>query len=142
MRMSFKGGIHPPENKKAAEGKKFVNLSIPQLCYIPMQQHIGSPAEPIVEVGNTVTEGQLIGKASGFVSSNIHASIPGKVVEITENSFLYNNNKAIVIETEGSFSSTTSDLADWKLMSKADILKKIRNHVEIAKLTQTIEITN
>ncbi len=84
MALTFRGGIYPPCNKVTTENLDFVNLPIPQFCYIPMLQHIGIPAKPVVSVGSMVTEGQLIGAADGFNSANVHASVPGKVIEIIE----------------------------------------------------------
>ncbi len=78
----FGGGIHPPEHKSITEELKFVNLPIPHTCYIPLQQHVGAPAKLAVNVGDLVTEGQLIGRADGLISANVHSSIPGKVAAI------------------------------------------------------------
>ena len=46
---------------------------------IPVSQHIGAPAKPVIEIGDRVLKGQLIAKADGFVSANIHSSISGEV---------------------------------------------------------------
>ena len=51
----------------------------------PLQQHIGKPAQAIVNKGEKVEEGQLIGNIpDGELGANIHASITGKVKEVTE----------------------------------------------------------
>ncbi|MCX4286023.1 MAG: hypothetical protein OSJ68_01805, partial [Clostridia bacterium] len=50
--------------------------------FVSLSQHIGKPAEPVVNVGDTVKEGQLIAKASSFVSANIHSPVCGDVVGI------------------------------------------------------------
>ena len=105
---TFRGGIHPPQRKTLTENKSIINISIPQLCHIPMQQHIGTPAKPIVEVGDIVAEGQLIAEAQGAASANIHASIPGKVVKIYEELTVYGKQKIIVIEADGAFTTTGS----------------------------------
>lgn len=47
-----------------------------------MGQHIGTPASPIVQKGDTVKAGQLIAQAAGFVSANIHSSVSGTVTAI------------------------------------------------------------
>lgn len=79
MLRTFKlGGIHPPENKLSAN-KKVELLALPEIAYIPLAQHIGAPATPIVAKGDFVKVGQLIAAASGFVSANIHASVSGTV---------------------------------------------------------------
>ncbi|WP_413113851.1 4Fe-4S dicluster domain-containing protein [Thaumasiovibrio sp. DFM-14] len=50
---------------------------------IPLSQHIGRPAEPIVSVGDMVTKGQMLAKpASDSLSVAVHASIDGQVVSV------------------------------------------------------------
>ncbi len=53
---------------------------IPELVKIPINQHIGIPAESIVKSGERVREGQLIARIpEGAMGANIHASIDGVV---------------------------------------------------------------
>ncbi len=75
------GGIHPKENKMAA-GKKIVQAELPKQVAIPLAHYIGSPSEAVVKRGDLVKVGQLIGKASGFISANVHSSVSGKVSKI------------------------------------------------------------
>jgi len=75
------GGIHPPENKLTAD-MTIGYLPIPENVTIPVTQHIGAPATPIVSKGDYVKTGQLIATNKGFVSSNIHSSVSGKVSKI------------------------------------------------------------
>lgn len=77
------GGIHPPENKLSA-GKPIAALAVPRQVVIPLGQHIGAPAQPVVKKGDTVKVGTLIAKAGGFVSADIHASVSGKVNKIDQ----------------------------------------------------------
>jgi Na+-translocating ferredoxin:NAD+ oxidoreductase subunit C len=82
MLKTFKlGGIHPPENKLSAD-KKIQELSIPKSVFIPVAQHIGAPATPLVKRGDEVKVGQVIAKSSSFVSTNIHSSVSGKVKKV------------------------------------------------------------
>ncbi len=82
MLKTFKiGGVHPPENKLSA-GEKIKVLPIPEEVIIPLGQHIGAPATPVVQKGDQVKAGQLIAQASGFVSANIHSSVSGTVIAI------------------------------------------------------------
>jgi len=54
---------------------------------ILLQQHIGKSAQAIVKKGESVKEGQIIGKVpDGELGANIHASISGKVKEVTADS--------------------------------------------------------
>ncbi|MBE0601119.1 MAG: RnfABCDGE type electron transport complex subunit C, partial [Firmicutes bacterium] len=57
-------------------------LSAPSRVAIPMQQHIGAPAKPLVNKGDNVKMGQKIGEPGGFVSAAIHASVSGTVVDV------------------------------------------------------------
>jgi electron transport complex protein RnfC len=75
------GGIHPPENKLTAD-KPILRLPIPAGVSIPVSQHIGAPASIIVNKGDYVKVGQVIAASKGFVSSNIHSSVSGKVNKV------------------------------------------------------------
>ncbi len=77
------GGIHPPESKMSA-GRPIEPLDIPKKVFIPLAQHIGAPAQPVVAKGDMVKVGTLIAKATGFVSANIHSPVSGKVTKIDD----------------------------------------------------------
>lgn len=75
------GGIHPAENKIAA-GKAIENLPLPEEVVLPVAQHIGAPATPIVKRGDKVKRGDRVADAGGFVSAPVHTPISGTVVKI------------------------------------------------------------
>lgn len=75
------GGIHPSDNK-LSNSFKTEKLPVPKVATIPLSQHIGAPAVPLVAKGDKVKTGQLIAKSNGFVSSNIHSSVTGTVTAI------------------------------------------------------------
>jgi electron transport complex protein RnfC len=75
------GGVHPPENKLTANSP-IQYLPVPQSVAIPVSQHIGAPANIIVNKGDSVKTGQVIAESKGFVSSYIHSSVSGKVNKI------------------------------------------------------------
>lgn len=76
-----KGGVHPPENKFSAD-KTIEALPLPEQVVIPISQHIGAPAAAVVAKGDKVVVGQVIAKAAGFVSANIHSSVSGTVASL------------------------------------------------------------
>lgn len=78
-----KGGVHPSENKLSA-GKAIESLPLPASVFIPFSQHIGAPATPVVQRGDMVKAGQIIAKSSGFVSTNIHSPVSGKVKKMDD----------------------------------------------------------
>lgn len=102
MLKTFKiGGVHPPENKLTSGGK-IQKLPVPEQVIIPLGQHIGAPATPVVQKGDTVKAGQLIGQASGFVSANIHSSVSGTVLAVENRPDAAGLQKpCVVIKVEG-----------------------------------------
>jgi len=75
------GGVHPPENKNTANSA-IKYLPVPEHVTIPVSQHIGTPATPVVNKGDSVRTGLIIATSKGFVSANIHSSVSGKVNKI------------------------------------------------------------
>lgn len=95
------GGIHPPEHKLSAQAP-IEPAALPAQVSIPLGQHLGAPATPVVKKGDAVKVGQLIAKANGFISANIHASISGKVFKIDNVLDASNYKKpAIIIKADG-----------------------------------------
>ncbi len=123
-----KGGIHPGDFKDLTNKVEIQNALIKDLFIVPLSQHIGAPAECLVASGDEVKEGMLIGKASGFISANIHSPVPGTVKEITE-VYLANGmkSKAVVIEPSGSFEQLgkTVQPVDWESFSADEIRDKV-----------------
>ena len=95
------GKTHIPHCKNTAE-KPSVKMTCVSEVLLPLSQHIGAPSTPIVAVGDTVTVGQRIADASGYVSSPIYSSVSGKVTKIED--YLRSDGKivsAIRIESDG-----------------------------------------
>lgn len=123
---TFKHGSHPKEFKEFAEHKLLETLPIPDEVFIPVTQHIGAPCKPCVKKGDEVKTGQLIAESAGFVSSNIHASISGKVKAVA--AFPHpNGSKSIMIHIVGDGNDEwieTEKVSDWEKLGK-DELKKL-----------------
>lgn len=103
---TFNGGIHPPEYKDLTETCAFEIMPPPEEIILPVSQHLGKDALPVVKKGDVVVAGQLVAKAEGFISAPIHSSVNGKVLsigkEITPTGF---PKDSIVIKTDGSSNS-------------------------------------
>lgn len=102
MLKTFKrGGVHPPGNKLSAESETR-ELPLSKTVFIPVGQHLGAPAVPVVSKGEQVKAGQLIARSSGFVSANIHSSVSGMVVKVDSIPDISGYPRpGIVISTEG-----------------------------------------
>lgn len=72
------GGIHPPEGKELAAESAIEVLPTPAEVLIPLGQHIGAPAKPLVKPRTDVELGQKIAEPAGMVSAPVHASVTGK----------------------------------------------------------------
>ncbi len=81
MKHLFFGGIHPKYNKEMSTGITSFHTIIPKQVVVPMQQHIGAPCVPLVQVGDYVQRGQKIGDGEGLCVP-VHASVSGTVVAI------------------------------------------------------------
>lgn len=78
----FKGGVHPPGHKAESNTRPIHAAPLPKKLVIPLRQHIGNPAKPVVNVGDHVKKGQIIGEADGYISAAVHASSSGVVTAI------------------------------------------------------------
>lgn len=79
---AFKGGIHPETHKFLSADCPVEPMPIAEIIRVPLQQHIGLAAEPLVARGDIVLKGQLIGKARAPVSANVHAPTSGRVIAV------------------------------------------------------------
>ena len=86
---SFMGGVEVPPSKSLTDKVAIERCPAPDVVYIPLSQHIGAPAKPVVKPGDKVTIGQVIGEAGGFVSTNIHASVSGMVMKLENLSLIH-----------------------------------------------------
>ncbi|MBK5967779.1 MULTISPECIES: electron transport complex subunit RsxC [Thiorhodovibrio] len=78
----IRGGVHPQDRKSLSAERPIEPLPLPQLLHIPLQQHIGAAANPIVERRQQVAKGELIARAQGPVSAPIHAPTSGRIAGI------------------------------------------------------------
>ena len=77
-----RGSVHPDPRKQATAAQAIQQMEPPALLRIPLQQHIGAPATPIVRRGDRVLKGQVIGVSQGPVSAPVHASSSGTIKAI------------------------------------------------------------
>ena len=83
-KLTFNGGIHPYDGKDLSKDKPIRDILPKGDLVYPLSQHIGAPAKAIVKVGDQVTRGQMIAEPAQGLSVGIHATISGKVTEVTD----------------------------------------------------------
>ena len=132
MKRTFSiGGIHPKENKLSRDAQ-IETFPLPDVAYISMAQHLGAPAEPVVQKGDKVKVGQVIGKPTGFVSSFVHSSVSGTVTAVEPKEDLAGMPVMhVVIAVEGDEwceeIDRSKDIVSEIPFSAEEILEKIKN---------------
>ncbi len=81
LRRSFAHGIHPPGHKRTAD-RAIRRFPFAPRLIVPLSQHIGKPAVPIVHPNQEVVRGEPIARADGFLSVPMHAPATGKIESI------------------------------------------------------------
>ncbi|MDR2110846.1 MAG: SLBB domain-containing protein, partial [Spirochaetaceae bacterium] len=104
---------------------------LPALSVIPLVQHTGSRAYPVVSVGDYVREGMLIGRGQGLGSANVHAAVPGRVIRTVSWKMAEGQtNDALVIRLEGAFEKLgkREEALSWKGLSPFDLQRLISEY--------------
>lgn len=121
----IRGGIHLNHQKNTAECETVV-MPTPKTVYIPLSQHIGAPATPVVKKGDNVFVGTLIGEAGGFVSAPVHSSVSGTVSDVKDltigNGCLQ---KYVIIESDGKMEKDP-ELKPFEINSFADLAESAK----------------
>ncbi len=126
----FPGGIHPEEHKAESSARPIHAPFIPNRLIIPLRQHIGQPAKPVVKVGDKVLKGQMIGQADGYVSAAVHASSSGVVTAIGPHPVPHPSGLpdiCITIETDGQDQWADLQPVDWQNMDPAAVRGYVRD---------------
>ena len=124
------GGIRPVERKHRTRGLQTWNASVPAVAIVPMDQCAGAPAQVVVEAGQHVGEGMLIGRASAPDGAHVHSPIPGRVREIRRNRLPDGTeSESVVVELEGEFErlGKPSRALPWESLGVGEILGLIRD---------------
>jgi electron transport complex protein RnfC len=78
----IRGGVHPEDHKQLSAEQAIEQLPMPPLLHIPLQQHIGAAAEPLVRRGDMVKKGQRLARSQGAISAPVHAPTSGRIMGV------------------------------------------------------------
>ena len=104
MLFRVRGGVKLSYRKQLSSECPIVRMPTPKIVSLPLQQHVGNPAQALVTVGERVGKGQLIGRANGGISANVHASTSGTVIAVEERTAPHPSGLTqltVVIESDG-----------------------------------------
>ncbi len=100
-----------------------IQIGIPETLIVPLRQGFGNEVAPVVEPGQTVAAGQIIARDDESISSPVHSSVNGKVVQIEKIDYLSNQTTAVIIESDGAdgWQKLEGYSSDWENLSSEKI---------------------
>ena len=127
----FHGGVHPPTNKTQSSLMPIRQAKLPSKLVIPLHQHVGNIAKPVVAVGQHVLKGQLIGRPDGHLSSAVHASTSGVISAIDMQTVAHPSgipDLCITLIPDGEDKWTElQPCDDWTTRSHSDLRHQLRH---------------
>ncbi|HTY04871.1 MAG TPA: electron transport complex subunit RsxC [Rhodocyclaceae bacterium] len=126
----FNGGVKPAYNKEPSNALPIMVAPLPAELAIPLHQSVGGIPRPLVQAGEHVRKGQLIGGPDGYVSSSVHASTSGLVKAIEPRLMPHTSGLSalcVVIEPDGK--DEWADLAPipWRSMKPDEVRDALRD---------------
>lgn len=128
---SFHGGLRVPGHKALTSESPVRGLAMPERLTLPLQQHIGEPAEPVVAPGDHVLAGQVLARRGGYVSVPLHAPTSGRVVEIAPHPVPHPSGLSapcVVLEPDGAESAVDPEpMTDFRDRAPDVVRARIRD---------------
>lgn len=128
LRTFGRGGIHPEPHKEGTSWRPIVALPAPDEVRLPLLQHIGAAAEPVVKKGDRVRRGQKIAEAKDS-GAPIHATIGGKIKPIDKHPHptLAVAPAIVIARTDDAEPELTfEEDPDWRNVPRDEALGRIR----------------
>jgi len=129
--LKIPGGLRLAANKAQSLGQPLRQARIPERLVVPVSQHIGTPGESLVRVGDKVLKGQMIARSLEYISAPVHAPTSGTVSDIGEYPVPHPSGlkaTCIVIHADGDDRSTDIGLQMDEVFAAdpADIRQRVR----------------
>lgn len=124
------GGLRLEGRKAVSTAHEIQVLPVPSQLILPLTQHVGDQANPIVGIGESVLKGQLIAEADGSLSAPLHSPTSGQVVAIERWPVSRRNGEpapCIVIESDGKDEviDYAANVVDFKSLSPDELLQQL-----------------
>lgn len=124
----FKGGVHPNDSKALSASKAVVTAPLLDKYTVIINQHIGAPLEVVVKKGDVVKKGQLLAKATGFVSVPLHAPTSGTITALEKcpgPACVSVPSIEITADGNDEWGSPFEPIADWQNAEPADLKQRV-----------------
>jgi len=127
----FHGGVHLSAEKALSTARPVAKAPLPSFLTIPVQQHVGAPALPLVQVGDWVLKGQRIAEPQGTMSAPVHVSSSGMVIAVEERPVPHPSGlggTCIVIRTDGldQWARRPKPLENYQELDASTLRERIR----------------
>jgi electron transport complex protein RnfC len=130
LRRGFAHGVHPEGFKERTADLPTQRMPFVGRYVMPLNQHLGAAAIPLVEVGDRVRRGQLIAEPGAFVSTSLHSPVTGRVTAIASRRFPGGVfARSIEIETDP-YATQRLDLkppVDWRDLTGEDFVAQVQH---------------
>ena len=73
------GGLRLPGHKQASTVAPIRDVPIPSQLVLPITQHVGDPAQPVVAIGEHVLKGQLLAAPDGGLGAPVTRRHPARL---------------------------------------------------------------
>ena len=126
----FNGGVKPQTHKTDSTREPIATVPLPGELVIPLHQSIGGTPRPLVQAGDKVLKGQLIGGADGNVSSAVHASTSGTVKAVEMRTMAHSSGLSslcVVLEPDGADTWVECRPVDWRSMAPEQVRDVVRD---------------
>lgn len=124
----FKGGVHPNDSKALSAAKAIQDAPLLNTYNVIVHQNIGAPPEIVVKKGDEVKKGDLLAKASGFVSVPLHAPTSGTIKMIDKcpgPACVSVPCITIAADGEDTWGDCMEPIADWKNAKPEDLKQRV-----------------
>lgn len=129
LKKSFAHGVHPAHHKEQSADLPIQRVPFGKRYVMPLGQHIGVPAKPVVTVGQRVERGQLIAEPGAFVSTALHSPVTGTVRSIEPHRYSDGGFRpAIEIEADPFSSQRIAEKSpiDWETLSMEQFIEQVQ----------------
>lgn len=127
---SFHGGLKTNRHKSESNHQPITPGPLPERLIVPLRQHVGNPAQPLVKPGDRVLKGQRIGQADGYISAAIHAPTSGTVTAIDSQPVPHPSGLAdwcVTIEADGAEAWIERAPLDYQRLHPSDLRNALRD---------------
>ncbi len=130
FRPGFAHGVHPAGFKEQTADLPTQRMPFVRRYVLPLNQHLGAPARPVVDIGQSVQRGQLIARPGAFVSTSLHSPVTGRVSAIAERRVpggVFARSIEIEIDPYATQRIPSRPALDWRRLGSKDFVDQVQS---------------